>query len=49
MCDRMYSEEFKQNALELAETTEKSDAQIERDLGMSAGWTSTRRLKSHIS
>jgi len=33
----MYSDEFKRNALELAETSDKSDAQIERDLGMSSG------------
>jgi transposase-like protein len=34
---RMYSDEFKRNALELAETSDKSDAQIERDLGVSSG------------
>ncbi|MEO0560839.1 MAG: hypothetical protein AAF125_01920 [Chloroflexota bacterium] len=34
---RMYSDEFKRNALELADASDKSDAQIERDLGMSAG------------
>jgi len=34
---RMYSDEFKRNALELAETSNKSDAEIERELGMSSG------------
>ena len=34
---RQYSEEFKRNALELVETSGKSIAQIEQDLGLSAG------------
>ncbi len=34
---RMYSDEFKRNALELPETTDRSDTQIERELGMSSG------------
>ena len=42
---RMYSDEFKRNALELAETSDKSDAQIERDLGMSSGLLSQWRKR----
>ena len=34
---RPYSEEFKRNALELAETSGKRVNQIEQDLGLSAG------------
>jgi len=34
---QMYSDEFKRNALELIETSGKSVAQIERDLGLSSG------------
>ena len=46
---RMYSDEFKRNALELAETSGKSDAQIERDLGMSAGLLSRWRKRYKVS
>lgn len=46
---RMYSDEFKRNALELAETSDKSDAQIERDLGMSAGLLSQWRKRYKVS
>jgi len=46
---RMYSDEFKRNALELAETSDKSDAQIERDLGMSAGLLSRWRKRYKAS
>jgi transposase len=46
---RMYSDEFKRNALELAETSDKSDAQIERDLGMSAGLLSQWRKRYKAS
>ena len=42
---RMYSDEFRQNALDLAETSDKSDAQIEADLGMSAGLLSKWRKR----
>ena len=34
---RKYSREFKLEAVRLAETSEKSDSQIERDLGISRG------------
>ena len=34
---RMYSDEFKRNALELAETSDKSITEIERELGITAG------------
>lgn len=34
---RMYSDEFKRDALELAETSDKSIAQLERELGLSSG------------
>jgi transposase len=34
---RVYSDEFKREALELVETSDKSVAQIERDLGISSG------------
>mgnify|MGYP001803326156 CR=1 FL=1 len=46
---RMYSDEFKRNALELAETSDKSDAQIERDLGMSSGLLSQWRKRYKVS
>ena len=46
---RMYSDEFKRNALELAETTDKSDAQIERDLGMSSGLLCRWRARYSLS
>jgi len=46
---RMYSDEFKRNALELAETSDKSDAQIERDLGMSSGLLSQWRKRYKAS
>ena len=46
---RMYSDEFKRNALELAETSDKSDAQIERDLGMSSGLLSQWRKRHKAS
>jgi len=46
---RMYSDEFKRNALELAATSDKSDAQIERDLGMSAGLLSRWRKRYQAS
>ena len=46
---RMYSDEFKRNALELAETSDKSDAQIERDPGMSSGLLSQWRKRYKVS
>ncbi|MEO1439763.1 MAG: transposase [Chloroflexota bacterium] len=45
----MYSDEFKRNALELADASDKSDAQIERDLGMSAGLLSQWRKRYQVS
>lgn len=45
---RMYSDEFKRSALELAETIDKSDTQIERDLGMSAGLLRKWRVRYRL-
>lgn len=46
---RMYSDEFKRNAMGLAETSGKTDAQIEQDLGMSSGLLCKWRKRYHLS
>ncbi len=46
---RLYSDESKRNALELAKTSDKSDAQMERDLWMSAGLLSRWRDRYRLS
>lgn len=46
---RMYSDEFKRNALELAETSGKSLSQIEQELGLSTGLLYKWREKYQVS
>ena len=46
---RVYSDEFKREALELAENSEKSIAQIERDLGITKGMLYKWRARYQIS
>ena len=46
---RMYSDEFKRNALELAASSGKSLSQIEQDLGLSTGLLYKWREKYQVS